>query len=146
MEAYQSRAYQPLMFPLGWWGVVSFDLLGRGQCACLRMFSPATITNWRRFCLLNIVRSKYLHFSFCTRASGLPKRNVKNLTKESNRETSRNCDLYKFFKREQCRAAGTSTSLLATVLVRTLCSWFELSWVKLYRKWPEGKRKFLRVT
>ena len=72
MEAYQSCAYQPLMFPLGWWGVVSFDLLNRGQCACLReCFHPQQS---RRLIKLDILRSKNLHFSFCKKASGLPNR------------------------------------------------------------------------
>ena len=41
------------------------DLLGRGQCACLwEWFHPQRS---RRFCLLNILQSKYLHFHFVTR-------------------------------------------------------------------------------
>ena len=37
------------MFPLGWRRVISFDLLGRGQCVCLRQFHPQRS---RRFCLV----------------------------------------------------------------------------------------------
>ena len=43
------------------------------MCVFSRVFSSATITKVR-FCLLNILRSKYLHNSFCNRASGLPNR------------------------------------------------------------------------
>ena len=42
------------------------------MCVFARMFSSATIAKVN--CLLNISRSKYLHFSFCKKASGLPNR------------------------------------------------------------------------
>ena len=39
------------------------------MCVFARLFSIAKVN-----CLLNILRSKYLHFSFCKKASGLPNR------------------------------------------------------------------------
>ena len=61
-------------------------------------------------------------------------------------EKPRKCELYRFFKENNVGPLVQSYWYWYWLLVQSSYSWFELSRLKLYRKWLEGKRKLLRVS